>query len=286
MTDDITADPSVCVARTIYNRPCDVPVDPGGDVCEAHAIAREENRNWWEWDDRDAAEDFRLQELIEFRNELLDVSAPVDAGQSPVLRLTDGAYTVLSGSRQGRYSVTIDSQADGTAVYQCQCRGWMVNRRCSHVDQVIDFIGPDALSEWLPEWAKARGQCSAITARGTKCRNTAMDGAAYCYIHMPRVEPSPEPEPEGADPFVESEPLTVPTAQTTARRKSRIAAAWLALLVGFVGAHQFYLGNSGRGAVMLVLFFIFWPATLIWGLVNAIGLFTMSKEAFDDRYTR
>ena len=127
MADDITADPSACVARTIYNRPCDIPVYPGDDVCEAHAIARTEHENWWDWDDQDAAENFRRQELLELRNALLGVGVPIDTDQPPVLRLTDEEYSVRSGSRGGlRYSVAFDPQPDGTAIYECGCRGWFI----------------------------------------------------------------------------------------------------------------------------------------------------------------
>ncbi len=197
MAHDSTADPSACVARTVYNRPCDIPVDPGGDVCEAHAIARTEHKNWWEWQDQEAAEDFRLQELLELRNALLGVGVPVDTEDPPVLRFSDEEYRVRSGSRGGiRYPVVFDPQPDGTAIYECACQGWIINRRCSHIDQVIDFIGPDALPQKLPEWAEGRGQCTALTARGTQCRNTATEGMPYCHQHLPRSAAPPELERE------------------------------------------------------------------------------------------
>ena len=281
MVNDSTAERSACVALTVYNRPCEVPALTGEDVCETHAIARGELENWWEWADREAAEEFRSRQLHELRSELLGVGVPVNTDEPLVLRVADQEFTVRSGSRGGlRYSVTLIPEPDGTAIYECPCRGWMMNRRCSHVDQVIEFIGPDALPQKLAGWAEDRAQCSAITARGTRCRNTALEGLDYCGTHRPKVEVPAEVEPEEV--FVGT---YTPNIGVGAHRR-RVTAAWLALVLGFVGAHQFYLGNRGRGFLMLVLFFIFWPATLIWGWVNAIGLFAMSDQVFDDAYKR
>ena len=243
MADDNTGDPSACVARTIYNRPCEIPVGPGDDVCEAHAIARAEYENWWEWDDQDAADDFRRQEVLEARNAMLGIGVPVDTDQPQVVRDSHGQYGVLSGSRGGiRYSVALDPQPDGTAIYECRCRGWMINRRCSHIDQVIDFIGPDALPQKLPEWAEERGRCSAFTARGTQCRNTAMDGVAYCYQHAPRVEALPEPERVAVSALttdsqseIDEKPQTV-AKRTPWWRRWWMVIVWIILVIIVVNA--------------------------------------------------
>ena len=185
MADNNTVGRLACIGRTVHNRPCEAPTLPGEDVCEAHATARAEHENWWEWDDEDTAEDFRRQELVELRNSMLGIGVPVDTDEPTVLHVGDEEYRVLSSTRGGiRYPVTFEAQPDNTAVYECACRGWMINRRCSHIDRVMDFIGPDALPQKLPQWAEERGQCSALTVRGTQCRNTAIDGEAYCHQHL------------------------------------------------------------------------------------------------------
>lgn len=202
MVDDTIADPSACVARTVYNRPCEIAARPDEDVCEAHARARIESQNWWEWDDQEAAEECRSQQLLALRNEMLGVGVPVNTDGPAVLHIDDEEYSVLSGSRGDlRYSVTLAPEPDGTAIYQCACRGWMMNRRCSHIDQVIEFIGPDALPQKLEGWGEGRGRCSVITARGTRCRNTALEGVDYCGTHRPKVEAPAEVEPKGMDRF-------------------------------------------------------------------------------------
>ena len=244
MANDNTADPSACVGRTIYNRPCEASVHLGDDVCEEHAIARTEYENWWEWQDQIAAEDFRQLAVLAARNTLLGVDVQVDTEQPPVLCDADQEYSVLSGSRGGlRYTVAVDPQPDGTAIYECRCRGWMINRRCSHIDQVIDFIGPDALPQNLPEWAEERGQCSALTARGTQCRNTAMDGVAYCHQHVPKVETPEAPEPErmvvgahSTDPQPEIDEESETAAKRTPWwRRWWMIIIWIILVIWMIG---------------------------------------------------
>jgi len=44
--------------------------------------------------------------------------------------------------------------------------------------------------------------------------------------------------------------------------KSRIVAGVLALLVGGLGIHKFYLGNIGLGIVYLIFFWTFIPAII------------------------
>ena len=44
--------------------------------------------------------------------------------------------------------------------------------------------------------------------------------------------------------------------------KSRIVAGVLALLVGGLGIHKFYLGNIGLGIVYLIFFWTFIPAVI------------------------
>lgn len=77
--------------------------------------------------------------------------------------------------------------------------------------------------------------------------------------------------------------------------KNKFVAAFLALCFGILGVHRFYLGRRFWGVLHLLLFFITLtitfdgegPALLvpaILGLVDAILLFAMPVEDFDDRY--
>lgn len=64
--------------------------------------------------------------------------------------------------------------------------------------------------------------------------------------------------------------------------KSRTTAAVLALFLGGLGVHKFYLGNVGLGFVYLLLCWTFIPA--IVALVEAILLFAMTDEKFAAKY--
>lgn len=64
--------------------------------------------------------------------------------------------------------------------------------------------------------------------------------------------------------------------------KDRTSAGILALLLGGVGAHHFYLGNTGRGIIYLVFFWTFIPA--IAGLIEGILYLTKSDEEFQRKY--
>jgi len=72
-------------------------------------------------------------------------------------------------------------------------------------------------------------------------------------------------------------------------KKSRIIAALLALTLGSLGVHKFYLNRIGPGALYLFLTFfvaasIKFPFTFFLGLIDAVKLFGMSDGAFNEKY--
>ena len=66
--------------------------------------------------------------------------------------------------------------------------------------------------------------------------------------------------------------------------KSRVAAALLALFLGGIGIHKFYLGQPGMGIVYLLFCWTFIPS--IVALIEFIILLTMTDEAFAAKYGR
>lgn len=64
--------------------------------------------------------------------------------------------------------------------------------------------------------------------------------------------------------------------------KSKTVAALLALLLGGIGAHHFYLGNTVLGIIYLVCCWTLIPGLLAF--VEAIVFLTMSDAAFDAKY--
>ncbi len=73
------------------------------------------------------------------------------------------------------------------------------------------------------------------------------------------------------------------------QERSRIFAGFLAILFGWSGAHKFYLRDGGTGVIYLLILFTvlrmgFFPITVLLGFMDAMRLFTMSDQAFDEKY--
>ena len=65
-------------------------------------------------------------------------------------------------------------------------------------------------------------------------------------------------------------------------QKSRGLAALLALLLGGIGAHKFYLERPGQGVLYFLLCWTFIPA--IVALVEGLSYALMSEAEFQQRY--
>ena len=64
--------------------------------------------------------------------------------------------------------------------------------------------------------------------------------------------------------------------------KDKNTAALLAFFLGGLGAHRFYLGQTGLGFVCLIFCWTFIPAFI--ALIDFVLFLTMSKESFDRKY--
>ena len=67
--------------------------------------------------------------------------------------------------------------------------------------------------------------------------------------------------------------------------KDKNVAGILALFLGWLGIHRFYLGQTGLG-IFYLIFCWFLPVMFIIGLIDAISLLSMDKENFDFKYNR
>jgi len=83
--------------------------------------------------------------------------------------------------------------------------------------------------------------------------------------------------------------LTVPISYWVIRNKGdalnkptnhRKIAIVLAIFLGWLGAHRFYLGQIGWGVVYLVLFYLFPPLVIVLGLIDAIRYMFMTDDDF------
>jgi len=68
----------------------------------------------------------------------------------------------------------------------------------------------------------------------------------------------------------------------TAGARTRVAAGILALFLGGLGAHKFYLGKPGMGILYLLFCWTFVPAGV--GLIEGIVYLCMSDAAFNANY--
>ncbi len=88
----------------------------------------------------------------------------------------------------------------------------------------------------------------------------------------PYGQPYQQPTYPQAQPFV---PLGY-------RQKSRTAAGILGILLGIFGAHNFYLGYTGRAIAQLLITIlsglILSPVSFVWGLVEGIRLLNGSVQ--------
>src|ERR1700733_2426817 len=67
-------------------------------------------------------------------------------------------------------------------------------------------------------------------------------------------------------------------------KKSKTTAALLAILLGGLGVHHFYLGSWGWGLLEFLLCWTYIPALV--GLIMGICWLCSSTKSFDDKYNR
>lgn len=72
-------------------------------------------------------------------------------------------------------------------------------------------------------------------------------------------------------------PYAAPPHFTSGPEKSKVAAGLLALFLGALGIHRFYLGYTGIGVAMLLITVlslgVLAPIVALWALVQAIVIF-------------
>lgn len=66
--------------------------------------------------------------------------------------------------------------------------------------------------------------------------------------------------------------------------KSRTTAAILAIFLGGLGVHRFYLGQTGLGIIYLLFFWTFIPAVV--AIIDFLIWLTMTDEKFNEKYNQ
>jgi TM2 domain-containing membrane protein YozV len=77
-------------------------------------------------------------------------------------------------------------------------------------------------------------------------------------------------------------PSASPLGQTSSSGKNKVVAGLLALFLGGIGVHKFYLGKGFQGLLYLVFCWSFIPAVI--GLVEGLNYLLMSEKTFFERY--
>ena len=73
-----------------------------------------------------------------------------------------------------------------------------------------------------------------------------------------------------------------PTTSGALEGRNRIGAALFAIILGGLGVHKFYLGQTGMGVLYLIFCWTFIP--MIVGFIEGIIYLTMTDEAFNAKY--
>ena len=66
--------------------------------------------------------------------------------------------------------------------------------------------------------------------------------------------------------------------------KSKVTAGVLALLIGWTGAHKFYLGDTGKGILYLLFSWTTIPGII--GFIEGILYLTASDSEFEAKYVK
>jgi TM2 domain-containing membrane protein YozV len=116
-----------------------------------------------------------------------------------------------------------------------------------------------------PENATKCEYCGATIANNTATKNTQATQAA------PQPQVVYVQQPQGANPERANWPI-----------KSKIAAGILAILLGGLGIHKFYLGKAGMGILYLIFCWTYIPA--IVGFIEGIMILCSNDENFQIKY--
>ncbi len=74
-----------------------------------------------------------------------------------------------------------------------------------------------------------------------------------------------------------------PSRSAAVGEKNHVVAGVLALVLGWVGAHKFYLGKTGQGLLYLLFFWTLLPALI--GFVEGIVYLVSNPEDFARKYS-
>ncbi|MBR2152917.1 MAG: NINE protein [Clostridia bacterium] len=117
-------------------------------------------------------------------------------------------------------------------------------------------------------------QCGApAPENATKCEYC---GAAI--INNTSTAAAPQPQVV----YVQQQPQSANPERANWPIKNKIVAAILAILLGGIGVHKFYLGQTGKGILYLLFCWTYIPSIL--GLIEGIMILCSNDENFQIKY--
>ena len=126
-------------------------------------------------------------------------------------------------------------------------------------------------------------QCGApVDANSTKCQYC---GAAITPQAAPAAAPAAAPvvqQPQVVYVPVQNASTKNPAISNSWPIKNKLVAALLAILLGALGAHKFYLGNTSKGLLYLVFCWTYIPGIL--GIVEGVQILASNDENFQLKY--
>ena len=103
-----------------------------------------------------------------------------------------------------------------------------------------------------------------------QCGAPAPEGATKCEYCGAAIAQQAQPQQTPND------------YRSTLPIKSKVVAALLAILLGGLGIHKFYLGQTGAGIFYLLFCWTYVPGIL--ALIEGIIILCSSDEAFQEKY--
>lgn len=137
-----------------------------------------------------------------------------------------------------------------------------------------DLVWNNGFDDWVPliDVPDLAGSLPTLTAKVEPVSAPATPSGSFCFACGSPTDPRAEICPK----------CGVRQKHSASSGKDRVTAALLALFLGGLGAHHFYLGNTFVGVIYVLFFWTFIPA--IVAFVEGIVFLCMSDSNFQKRY--
>ena len=118
-----------------------------------------------------------------------------------------------------------------------------------------------------------------------QCGAPVQNGAAKCEYCGAAIAQQAQPVQQTAQPAQQVVYVQQPAVNSERANwpvKSKIVAAILALILGGLGIHKFYLGQSGKGILYILFCWTYIPGII--GFIEGITILCSNDENFQIKY--